>query len=131
MVPRGARPHALVSNADLAPTLLELAKAPVPPGLDGRSFGAALRNPKAPGREALLIEYASDTEFPRTRGMGYEAVRTDRWKYIRYRELTGMDELYDLSNDPHELRNLLPDRAPPGVLSVLRRRLDALMAAPR
>ena len=38
--------------------------------------------------------------------MGYQAVRTARWKYIRYTELAGMDEVYDLRNDPYELRNL-------------------------
>ena len=49
--------------------------------------------------------------------MGYKAVRTVRYKYIRYDALTGMDELYDLRADPSELTNLLPDRAPPGVLA--------------
>jgi len=32
--------------------------------------------------------------------MGYRAVRTERWKYIHYLELEGMDELYDLEVDP-------------------------------
>jgi len=39
--------------------------------------------------------------------MGYKAVRTQRWKYIHYQELEGMDELYDLSVDPYEMRNLI------------------------
>ncbi len=39
--------------------------------------------------------------------MGYQSVRTERWKYIRYRELKGMDELYDLRADPYELRNVI------------------------
>ena len=43
--------------------------------------------------------------------MGYRAVRTERYKYIRYVELTGMDELYDLQADPYELDNLFgPER---------------------
>jgi len=130
LVPRGSRPMALASNVDIAPTLLELAGAAVPAGLDGRSLRPALRDPAAQGRDALLIEYYADTEFPRTRGMGYHAVRTARWKFIRYRELVGMDELYDLSTDPHELHNLLPDRAPPGVVAMLTRRLEALVAPP-
>ena len=37
------------------------------------------------------IEYYSDTVWPRIRNMGYKAVRTDRWKYIQYTELDGMD----------------------------------------
>ena len=39
--------------------------------------------------------------------MGYSAVRTSRHKYIQYRELKGMDELYDLETDPHELSNII------------------------
>jgi N-acetylglucosamine-6-sulfatase len=39
--------------------------------------------------------------------MGYQAVRTDRWKYIHYLELKGMDELYDLKTDPYEINNLI------------------------
>jgi hypothetical protein len=31
--------------------------------------------------------------------MGYKALRTDRYKYIRYTELVGVDELYDLAQD--------------------------------
>ena len=39
--------------------------------------------------------------------MGYEAVRTERYKLIHYLELEGMDELYDLETDPYEMRNLI------------------------
>jgi N-acetylglucosamine-6-sulfatase len=39
--------------------------------------------------------------------MGYQAVRTERHKYIHYVELPGMDELYDLEADPFELNNLV------------------------
>jgi arylsulfatase A-like enzyme len=45
--------------------------------------------------------------FPRIRNMGYQAVRTERWKYIHYLELTGADELYDLQADAFELDNLV------------------------
>jgi AcrR family transcriptional regulator len=57
-------------------------------------------------RSSFLIEYFSDTVFPRIRNMGYAAVRTNRYKLIEYRELTGMDELYDLEADPFEEHNL-------------------------
>jgi arylsulfatase A-like enzyme len=123
----GSQPGALVSNADLAPTLLALGGAAVPAGLDGQSFLPALRDSTAVVRDALLIEYSTDTEFPRLRGMGYKAVRTDRYKYIRYEALRGMDELYDLHADPHELHNLLPDGAAEGVRRALDERLNALL----
>jgi N-acetylglucosamine-6-sulfatase len=55
----------------------------------------------------VFLEYYTDRVFPRTLTMGYEAVRTDRLKYIVYTELPGMDELYDLSADPFEMQNLI------------------------
>ncbi len=127
VVPAGVRPSALSGNVDMAATMLELASVPAPATLDGRSLVRALRNEPAPVRDELLIEYYSDTEFPRLQGMGYSAIRTDQYKYIRYRELDGMDELYDLRVDPHELDNLLPDRVPLGVREDLAQRLDRLL----
>ncbi len=126
LVQAGTRPRALSSNVDIAPTLLALGGAPIPSTMDGRSLLPALATDTATIRHDFLIEYYSDTEFPRLQGMGYDAVRTDRYKFIRYRELQGMDELYDVQRDPHELDNLLPDRVPAGVLSDMTARLNAL-----
>lgn len=39
--------------------------------------------------------------------MGYDAVRTERYTYIAYRELQGMDELYDVVSDPFQMDNLI------------------------
>jgi N-acetylglucosamine-6-sulfatase len=123
----GSKPATLASNVDLAPTLLQVAGALVPRTMDGRSLLPALRNDQATIRDTILIEYYSDTEFPRIKNMGYKSLRTERYKYIRYDELTGMDELYDLRTDPHELRNLLPNRAPAGVEQRLRVQIDRMI----
>ncbi len=58
--------------------------------------------------------------------MGYQSVRTERWKYIRYRELHGMDELYDLRADPYELRNVIAAPSNKGRLQQLQGELDRL-----
>jgi arylsulfatase A-like enzyme len=122
----GSRPNALLSNVDVAPTLLALAGVRAPSNLDGRSMVEAFKNGSRPVRNDFLIEYYTDSEFPRLQNMGYRAIRTDRFKYIRYTELQGMDELYDLQNDPHELTNLLPNRAPTRVVDDLRKRIERL-----
>jgi arylsulfatase A-like enzyme len=127
LVRAGSAPAALASNVDMAPTLLELGGAEIPADMDGRSLVPVLAGGAASVRDDFLVEYYSDTEFPRLQGMGYKAVRTDRYKYIRYEELEGMDELYDLEVDPFELDNLLPDRAPAGVIEDLRARIERLM----
>jgi arylsulfatase A-like enzyme len=58
--------------------------------------------------------------------MGYQAVRTERWKYIHYTELDGMDELYDLRRDPFEMHNLIADAAVRGTVESLRADLQRL-----
>jgi N-acetylglucosamine-6-sulfatase len=104
----------LVLSLDLAPTLLELAGLKVPAGMQGRSLVPIFDDAPRDWRSSFLIEYFSDTVFPRIRNMGYAAVRTGRHKYIEYRELEGMNELYDLQADPSEERNLVgvPAAAP-------------------
>ena len=61
--------------------------------------------------------------------MGYDAVRNERYKYIRYRELTGMNELYDLRNDPFELTNLVNAQSSSDLRRRMEAELDALLKA--
>jgi N-acetylglucosamine-6-sulfatase len=100
-------------NIDLAPTLLELAGVTVPARMEGHSLVPLLQAGRTEWRKSFLLEYYSDRVFPRIRNMGYKAVRNERWKYIHYFELDGMDELYDLKTDPYEMTNLInqPDKS--------------------
>jgi N-acetylglucosamine-6-sulfatase len=98
-----------VLSIDLAPTLLELGGAKLPEKLHGRCFTPLLKGERYEPRRSFLIEHFSDNVFPRVRNMGYQAVRNERWKYIHYRELIDSDELYDLQNDPYELKNAVGD----------------------
>ena len=132
MFEAGSRPTVLASNVDIAPTMLALGGAQTPEGLDGVSLLPAVQGAAEQVRDGVLVEYYTDSVFGRLQNMGYKALRTPRWKYIRYGELEGMDELYDLEADPFELDNLLPGRAPAGVLDELNAQLDAQLgdAAP-
>jgi arylsulfatase A-like enzyme len=122
----GSRPGALVLNIDLAPTALELAGVAIPAEVDGRSLVPLLTGRAKTWRRSFLIEYYTDTVFARVLRMGYDAVRTERWKYICYRELEGMDELYDLHSDPYEMRNLAGSMGSAARLGELRAELDRL-----
>jgi N-acetylglucosamine-6-sulfatase len=107
-------------SIDLAPTLLQYAGASIPANMSGRSLVPVLLGQEVPLRESFLIEYFSDTVFPRIRKMGYQAVRTDRWKHIHYTDLpAGMDELYDLQSDPYEMRNVIGEPANAAVIKEL------------
>ena len=106
-VKAGTTHKPLVVSVDLAPTLLEFAGVTPKERLHGRSLVPLLKGLSIPWRTSVLIEYFTDRVFPRARHMGYKAVRTERFKFIKYVDLEGMDELYDLEADPYELNNLL------------------------
>lgn len=82
------------SQLDLYPTLVDLAGLPPNPANQGRSLAPLLHDPAAPGFDAVIT----------THGYGNHAVRTDRWRYIRYED--GTEELYDHSHDQAEWYNL-------------------------
>jgi hypothetical protein len=52
------------------------------------------------------------------------AIRTDRWRYIRYRD--GSEELYDHQRDPKEWTNLAGDEEHSATLARLRTFLPAV-----
>ena len=83
-----------VSLIDLYPTLLELSGLPAKSDLDGVSLVPLLKNPQAPRERPALT----------TAGFQNHALRTERWRYIRYRD--GSEELYDHDQDPLEQKNL-------------------------
>ena len=120
----GRTVDALALNIDVAPTLLEIAGAEPLEGVQGRSFVPLLRGEQAPWRESFLAEYFLEKVAPRA--PAWQAVRTARWKFIRYPELNGMDELYDLQSDPHEMRNLIADPAHRQILTGMQAELERL-----
>jgi arylsulfatase A-like enzyme len=58
--------------------------------------------------------------------MGYSAVRTTNAKYIEYRDLTGMNELYDLQADPYEEHNLIGSPSAATLLKTMQDELEHL-----
>ena len=107
IVPANSTPSQMALSLDIAPTLLDIAGLRPGAGLQGRSLVPVLKREPTEWRSSFLIEYFTDTVFPRVQNMGYVAARTARHKYIHYRELDGMDELYDLEADPFEESNII------------------------
>jgi choline-sulfatase len=97
--PVAKRIPAKVRLVDIAPTLLEIARAPVPSQMQGQSL---LRIAKTSGGADQPVY--SRSELPQ-RGFGWSALeswRAGKYLYIRAPEA----ELYDLSADPGATRNL-------------------------
>jgi arylsulfatase A-like enzyme len=120
MIKPGSVRNEMVLNIDIAPTMLELGGAKIPDNVQGKSFVPLIESKTVPWRDSFLIEYWSDKVFPRVLKMGYKCVRTDRWKYIHYVDLNGMDELYDLKKDPYELTNVVSSAEAKQVLPELK-----------
>jgi arylsulfatase A-like enzyme len=112
-IPRGRVQRDLVTNVDVAATILDAAN--VTPGrrLDGRSLLPLARDLGRRFGRDVLLETTS-----------YTAIRTPRYKYVEHR--SGEQELYDLAADPFELTSRHADPALAELKAELARRLARL-----
>ena len=119
---------ALTANVDMAPTLLALAGVAAPAGIDGRDLLPLLDDPAGRVRDALpLFNYWGAASAQTL------AIATPGWKYIFWAHggdgMTPTEELFDLANDPHEMRNVAAEPRHAAILADLRRRYDAEVAS--
>ena len=123
------RIDALASTLDLSRTILHRAGLAPANGVQGHSLLPLLRGEADRVRDRLLLEYT--TQYPY---LGFDdvlAVNTlldDRWRLSVW-EGCDWGELYDLREDPEELRNLWDDPGHAGVRGDLLLRLVHEMQA--
>ena len=112
----------MVLNIDITKTMMDMAGVTAPKNYQGKSLTPLLVNNKAHlNRNAILIEHLWDNpDIPSS-----EAIRTERWKYFRYRLIKAPEELYDLKNDPLEKNNLASDIQYAKILAKLRKECEA------
>jgi N-acetylglucosamine-6-sulfatase len=115
---------------DVAPSLLELCGAKPLSGIHGKSWVKLVHQGDPAWRKSWFYEYNYEKQFPYTPNV--RAVRTDRWKYIRYPHGDGtpdrhLAELYDLQHDPEERVNLINDPGSRHLVTSLREELERLM----
>ncbi len=114
----------LVQNLDFAPTFLELAGVEPPSNMQGRSLVPLLGGPRpADWRDAIYYQYF---EFPGVHAVQrHYGVRTARYKLVHY-YLIDEWELFDLEQDPSELRSVYDDPEYGTIRAELEERLAAL-----
>lgn len=128
-LPASTRGHRsqMALNIDIAPTIVAMAGLPVPGEMQGMDLSPVLRDPAVPGREDWYYEHDVATASKGKPLPRCEGVRTERWKYIRYKDTDPVEEeLFDLQTDPLEEHNLAGTPAHAERLNALRARCDAL-----
>ena len=112
----------MVLNIDITKTMMDMAGITAPKNYQGRSLTPLLVNDKTNlNRDAILLEHLwNNPDIPSS-----EAIRTERWKYFRYRLINAPEELYDLKNDPLEKKNLASDEKYAKVIAQLRKQCEA------
>jgi arylsulfatase A-like enzyme len=121
-VPRNQRLAAQTYLRDLYPTVCDLIGARIPDTVEGRSLVPVLRGQvKEIHPEVYGYWHRTDVEaeVPLQR-----MIRTDRWKLIFYSHLNRY-QLFDLANDPHELKDLSRDSRHQSTQDELRGKLEA------
>jgi arylsulfatase A-like enzyme len=130
----GDRPE-LVSLIDLPPTLLDAVGLPIPPDMQGHSLMPLLRGTDSTWSNEIFIQI-SESQNAR-------ALRTPHWKYsVTVRGTDGAiarhaaswpsyeeESLYDLTQDPYELNNLITRESHREIAAQLRHRLLKRMVA--
>ncbi len=147
MVKPGSVRDEMILNIDLAPTLLDLAGLPIPSYMQGKSFKPLLEGKTVKWREDFFYRYHLEVDLAKMSPERKEAfqnmwkrmdpgplltpasmaVRTKQWKYITYPEIDEIDELYDLSNDRYEMKNLASDPKYADVVKRMKTRLARLI----
>jgi arylsulfatase A-like enzyme len=116
----------IVINNDVAPTVLDFAGLPIPAHMNGhsRSWKPILEGRAASWRQSYFYEYF---EYPAVHCAGKcRGVRTRNWKYIHYWEKPEAHELFNLDEDPDEMKNLAADPRHKAKLAELQAELDRL-----
>ena len=115
-IPSGQVCDRLVSNLDLAPTILNAAGVSFRDPVDGKSLLPLSSMQESDWREDLMCE----THGHYINHLG-RLIVTDRYKYVW--NDNDMDELYDLKQDPFELKNLINNKQYSDVLMDMKIRL--------
>ena len=104
VLPRGRRCARVVSALDLNATMLEALGAPPLPHSRGRSLLELLRQPQGTNWDDVAFsEYCTDE------GCYHRMIRRDAWKLNYYH---GQEpQLFNLEEDPHEIRDRAADPA--------------------
>jgi N-acetylglucosamine-6-sulfatase len=116
---------------DFASSILDICDAEPLPRTQGKSWKKLVAEGDPDWRTSWYYEYNYEKQFPYTPNV--RALRTDKWKYMRYPHGDGspdrhMAELYNLKDDPEERNNLINDPKHADLVKELHAELDRRIA---
>ena len=121
----GVTTSALCMNIDFAPTFLDIAGVTVPPDIQGASFKKILEGiVPADWREAVYYHYY---EYPAEHSVRkHYGIRTADTKLIHFYDDIDEWEMYDLTADPQEMKNIYEDPSYSGKRKQMHRLLEQM-----
>ncbi len=122
-IPAGVVIDDPVQLTDIAPTVLELAGATIPRGVQGRSLAGLLSASQEEGKELAVL--AEDYDHQKT---VRKMARLGGFKLIKSFDGKDNEELYNLNVDPRELENLLTKKDGLSDEDGMKEKLEALLA---
>ena len=123
----GTSVKAISLNIDIAPTLLEYAGIEIPEDIQGKSLKSLLEQDKKAEKTWRKSMYYQYFEYPKWHNVQpHYGIRTERYKLIHYYFDIDAWELFDLQNDPNELRNLYNEPKCQELIEKLEKELYAL-----
>jgi len=147
-VKAGQTEERMIMNVDVAPTLLDFAGIDIPETMQGKSLKPLLQDKSMEWRDHIYYSYYENTwamraleqvelsdpsfNFFTAHRIGpHRGIRDERYKLIEYYSENHYWELFDLQDDPHELRNLFEDANQARRIETMTRKLRATQSAYR
>jgi arylsulfatase A-like enzyme len=87
-----------IESVDILPTLIDLLGLPEPAGLHGKSLRRVFGDPETSVRDRLFIHWNGPSFI----------TLDEQWKYALHPK-SEIDELYNIADDPGEMKNLVRD----------------------
>ena len=123
-IEKGTQVNELIQNLDFAPTFLDYAGIEIPNDIQGESFRKIVSKTKSEWRDAIYYTYY---EYPSVHMVKrHYGVRTDRYKLMHFYYDIDEWEMYDLKEDPSEMKNIYNDSNYKEIKDMMHKRLTEI-----
>ena len=120
----GTKIDKLVQNIDFAPTILDYAKVEIPKDIQGESFRKLVNQETSEWRDAVYYTYYEHPSAHQIKR--HYGIATERYKLIHFYYDIDEWEMYDLQQDPSEMKSIYNDTEYTEIQKELHKKLEEL-----